>query len=167
MYRLPRSSSMEFRVPSERRSLARGVEPCHAPRVPLIRRLVAAAALASVPLVATAQDPSPRDGQGLYDRGLCPVCHGPDRKGTKSAPPLLELSGSWTAESPAAYLKSPAAMLETVPRLRDLKKKYPSLTMPAYEKSDADRIALASWLLATSLPSRSTESPSPAPATSR
>lgn len=96
--------------------------------------------------------PNTRDpaatGPLLYEKGLCNVCHGDDRRGNENAPTLDNLGRNWDEESLAGYLKDPAKARATNPRIRELAERYGSLEMPPWSAPEAERRALAAWLLA-------------------
>lgn len=105
---------------------------------------IAGALLLAGPSVAQA----PLRGEGLYKKGLCAVCHGEDRKGTKNAPALLDLKRHWKADALADYLADPAKARAEDPRLAELAKRYPTLVMPPWKATESERRILAEWLLA-------------------
>lgn len=111
------------------------------------------AALAAIPILAQAPrgKPTPAEraaaGAALYEKGLCNVCHGDDRKGNENAPPLLGLRANWDEERLAAYLKDPAKTRAADPRVAALAKRYTTMEMPPWEAPEAERRALAAWLL--------------------
>ena len=88
------------------------------------------------------------DPESLYRSWGCSICHGTDRRGGKNAPPLTKLDSSWSAETLADYLKDPARWRESDARIRKLVQRYPKLTMPPSDHPEAERRALAAWLLA-------------------
>lgn len=80
--------------------------------------------------------------------GLCGVCHGEDRKGTKNAPALSDLKRDWKVENLADYLADPAKARAQDPRLAELAERYPTLVMPPWKATESERRILAEWLLA-------------------
>jgi mono/diheme cytochrome c family protein len=120
------------------------------------RLVLAAAALASLAAFAVLAQaprgkPTPAErtavGAALYEKGLCNVCHGDDRKGNENAPPLLGLRANWDEERLAAYLKDPAKTRSTDPRVAALAERYATMEMPPWEAPESERRALAAWLL--------------------
>ena len=85
-------------------------------------------------------------GEALFKKANCQVCHGAERKGGGLAPPLLELRKNWTAEKLAQYLGDPYKVSKGDARLEELEQRYPAV-MPPYGAPEADRKALAAWLL--------------------
>jgi cytochrome c553 len=118
-----------------------------------IRFVLGAAALAAIPIFAQAPrgKPTPAEraalGAALYEKGLCNVCHGDDRKGNENAPPLLGLRANWDEERLAAYLKDPAKARANDPRVAKLAERYPTIEMPPWEAPESERRGLAAWLL--------------------
>jgi mono/diheme cytochrome c family protein len=97
-------------------------------------------------LLALAACAKPR-GEQLFLQSGCPRCHGPDRQGTKDAPPLQSLRYVWTAEQLVAYLADPPAYIKKDPRLQELAAKYKT-PMPSFASLDEPaRRELAGWLL--------------------
>lgn len=86
-------------------------------------------------------------GPALYEKGLCSVCHGDDRKGNENAPPLVNLKAHWDEDALTAYLKDPAKVRANDPRMGKLSETYDSLDMPPWEAPESERRALATWLL--------------------
>jgi len=57
-------------------------------------------------------------------------------------------SGTWDVETLAAYLLQPERFRAENPRIRELRSFYPEATMPEFDYPEAERRALATWLLA-------------------
>jgi len=83
-----------------------------------------------VALTCAVNDPSGESarraarGREVYLSEGCVSCHGRDRQGTRTAPPLTRLRRHWRAEQLVRYLRSPA----TYPadsRLQRLSERYP------------------------------------------
>lgn len=70
----------------------------------------------------------------------CAKCHGADRQGTRTAPPLTGLAAHWTAAELAAYLRDPKPVLEDSVRLRSQAEDYP-IPMPAYPDLPQEKLA--------------------------
>lgn len=60
----------------------------------------------------------------------CASCHGANREGKRSGPPLNGLAEHWSAEQLARYLADPDAMVKTNPRLAYKAEQY-AIAMPA------------------------------------
>jgi cytochrome c551/c552 len=90
------------------------------------------AALSVLVLAACgASGPAPGTAEALYVNVGCAKCHGPDREGLRSGPPLVGIGDRWDADSLASYLKDPRSFVETNPRLSYMDEQYP-IAMPAY-----------------------------------
>jgi hypothetical protein len=59
----------------------------------------------------------------------CGTCHGDNREGLRTGPPLSELDRLWTADRLISYLTEPDAMLESDSQLRYRAEKY-AIGMP-------------------------------------
>jgi mono/diheme cytochrome c family protein len=59
----------------------------------------------------------------------CAACHGEDREGKRSGPPLIGLAEHWTGDQLVSYLSDPDAMIATNPRLAYKAEKY-AIGMP-------------------------------------
>jgi len=88
----------------------------------------------------------------------CASCHGEDREGKRSGPPLVGLAENWTADTIVSYLLDPDAMVRANPRLAYRAEQY-AIGMPKVSGKTpgyADRAgeetlrALAGYLLADS-----------------
>jgi len=86
------------------------------------------------------------DGASVYKNAKCAMCHGEEREGTKSAPPLLELNKAWESGPLESYLLDPPAYTEHDVRLKDQAAEY-ALGMPAWDRSGEELAALITWLL--------------------
>jgi mono/diheme cytochrome c family protein len=92
--------------------------------------------------------------RSYFDLG-CAKCHGDNREGTRTAPPLIGLADHWTADRIVSYLSDPNAMVTSDARLARLAERY-TLRMPpvsgkapgyARQANDARLGALAAYLL--------------------
>ncbi len=92
-------------------------------------------------------NPLPLDGAALYRSKNCLTCHGKDRSGTMLAPSLHGLAAHWSAEDLASFLREPKPWLAKNERLATTAANYRS-PMPPTFGTDAERLALAQWLLA-------------------
>lgn len=99
------------------------------------RWAVAAIALAACVIVVLGScgkgQPAPDSPQALYVDLGCAKCHGGDRKGLRSGPPLENLAERWQEDELVAYMRDPASFVESNPRLSYLDEQYP-IAMPAY-----------------------------------
>jgi mono/diheme cytochrome c family protein len=107
---------------------------------------------AAVPAPAPAPEPPSSRPESLYASWGCAICHGSDRRGGKNAPSLAKLDSSWSVETLADYLKDPARWRASDARIGKLARRYPKLTMPPTDRPEADRRAVAAWLLAAPPP---------------
>jgi mono/diheme cytochrome c family protein len=60
----------------------------------------------------------------------CAGCHGDNREGKRSGPPLTGLSEHWTPDELVLYLSDPDAVVKANPRLAYKAEKY-AISMPA------------------------------------
>ena len=91
--------------------------------------------------------PPAGSAEALYVDMGCAKCHGPDRLGQRSGPPLIELAERWDEDGLVAYLQDPRSFVETNPRLSYLDEQYP-IAMPSYGTTpDEDLRRLAQLML--------------------
>lgn len=92
--------------------------------------------------------PEAQQGWRAYRTLGCAPCHGDNLQGKRSGPQLTGIDDHWTEDSLVTYLKSPAEMLKTTPRLAYKAEQYP-IAMPAFgDKADEPTLqALATYLL--------------------
>jgi cytochrome c2 len=91
--------------------------------------------------------PAPGSAEALYVDLGCAKCHGDDRQGQRSGPPLVKIEDHWDEESLLEYLKSPKSFVESNPRLSYLDEQYP-IAMPGYAStSEEDLQKLAQLIL--------------------
>jgi hypothetical protein len=69
-------------------------------------------------------------GWAAYVDLNCASCHGDDREGKRSGPPLNGLSEHWTAEELVHYLSDPDEVVKSNPRLAYKAEKF-AIAMPA------------------------------------
>jgi len=95
-----------------------------------------------------ASGPAPGTPEALYVDLGCSKCHGANRDGQRSGPPLKALADRWTEDSLLEYLADPKAVMETNPRLKYMAENFP-IMMPAYPNaSQEDLRKLAQFILA-------------------
>lgn len=86
-------------------------------------------------------------GADLFGNFGCTKCHGSDLAGTKTGPPLVNISENWGREKLIAYLRNPSSYADSE-RFREFRKKYPGQIMPSYgEKNIKDLGKIADYLL--------------------
>lgn len=92
--------------------------------------------------------PRPAEGERLYRKFGCGVCHGEKGEGSGRGPSLRSLSAHWQTETLAVYLRDPAAARTTNERLHKLAQGYLPLAMPTFEDLRPEQSrALADYLL--------------------
>ena len=109
---------------------------------------IAVAAVALLTLAACgASGPPAGSAEALYIDLGCAKCHGDNREGQRSGPPLVKIADHWDESELLEYLKSPKTFVENNPRLSYLGEQYP-IAMPAYaETGDEDLRKLADFIL--------------------
>jgi cytochrome c553 len=96
-----------------------------------------------------ASGPAPGTPQALYVDLGCAKCHGDNREGQRSGPPLNTLAERWTEDSLLEYFADPKAVMETNPRLKYMAEDYP-IVMPSYpDTSEEDLRKLAQFILSS------------------
>ena len=94
-----------------------------------------------------ASGPKPGTPEALYVDLGCAKCHGANREGQRSGPPLVKIIDHWDEDSLLEYLKSPKVFVQSNPRLSYLDEQYP-IAMPAYGTTDeGDLRKLAEFIL--------------------
>lgn len=94
-----------------------------------------------------ASGPPPDSPEALYINLGCAKCHGDDREGQRSGPPLIKIVDHWDENALLDYLRSPKTFIQTNPRLSYLDEQYP-IAMPGYASTDeADLRKLAEFIL--------------------
>lgn len=110
---------------------------------------VAAAAAVLVLAACGASRPETGSPQALYVDLGCAKCHGPDREGQRSGPPLTGLEERWDEVNLMSYLKDPRSFVESNPRLSYLDEQYP-IAMPAYaDTAEQDLQRLVEFMLSS------------------
>ncbi len=109
---------------------------------------IAVAAVAVLTFAACGPSgPSPGSPEALYIDLGCAKCHGDNREGQRSGPPLVKIVDHWDESELLEYLKSPRTFVEANPRLSYLDEQYP-IAMPAYATtSEEDLRKLAEYIL--------------------
>jgi cytochrome c553 len=106
---------------------------------------VAAAAL--VLAACGAAGPKPGTPEALYVDLGCATCHGENREGLRSGPPLVKLVDHWNEAELLDYLKNPKDFVQSNPRLSYLDEQYP-IAMPGYaDTPEEDLRKLADFIL--------------------
>lgn len=108
-----------------------------------------AVAAAAVLVLAACGVTEPKAGtpEALYIDLGCAKCHGENREGQRSGPPLVKIIDHWDEDSLLEYLKSPKTFVQSNPRLSYLDEQYP-IAMPAYGTTDEDDLRkLADFIL--------------------
>jgi cytochrome c553 len=106
-----------------------------------------AVAVALVLAACGASGPTPGTPEALYADLGCAKCHGANREGQRSGPPLIGLADHWQEESLLEYLRSPKTFVQSNPRLSYLDEQYP-IAMPAYGTTDEEDLRkLADFIL--------------------
>ncbi|MEJ2581215.1 MAG: cytochrome c [Acidobacteriota bacterium] len=91
--------------------------------------------------------PKPGTAEALYINLGCAKCHGDNRQGQRSGPPLIKIIDHWNEESLLQYLRDPKTFVESNPRLSYLDEQYP-IAMPAYaDTNEEDLRKLAQFIL--------------------
>lgn len=108
----------------------------------------AVAAVAVLTLVACgASGPEPGSPEALYIDLGCAKCHGNDRQGQRSGPPLVRIRDHWDEAGLLEYLKSPKTFVKANPRLSYLDEQFP-IAMPSYGTTDEEQLRrLAEYIL--------------------
>jgi len=108
----------------------------------------AAGAIALLTLAACGgSGPALGTPEALYVDLGCAKCHGDDRLGQRSGPPLVKIIDHWDEASLLEYLKSPKTFVESNPRLSYLDEQYP-IAMPGYASTNEEDLRkLALYIL--------------------
>jgi len=98
---------------------------------------------------APAADPAAAArGRLVFETEGCGACHGDQLEGTEMGPPLTAVASHWKRAELEAFLKEPAPVLASDPRLIELGTKY-EVEMPGVSAaSDPEVSDLAAYLLA-------------------
>ena len=108
--------------------------------------LVTTAAVMAVTL-GCGTAPERGSAEELYVRLGCARCHGDDRGGTRTAPPLHDLGARWTEDELVAYFKTPAPFRSSKQQLQYVAEHY-AVDMPAIVgASDEELRRVAVWVL--------------------
>ena len=104
---------------------------------------------AAVLILAACGGSAPASGspEALYFNLGCAKCHGENREGQRSGPPLDSLEDRWQEDSLLEYFSDPKAVMEVNPRLKYMAESYP-IVMPGYpDSSEEDLRKLAKFIL--------------------
>ena len=94
-----------------------------------------------------ASGPPSGSPEALYIDLGCAKCHGDNREGQRSGPPLVKIADHWDEADLLEYMRSPRTYVEANPRLSYLDEQYP-IAMPAYDTtSEEDLKKLANFIL--------------------
>ena len=85
-------------------------------------------------------------GAQIYQDSGCPRCHGVDREGGATGPPLQGLRYTWTRQDLIRFLQDPSAFALRDTRLRELSQRF-DRAMPAFAIGEQDREILTDYLL--------------------
>jgi cytochrome c553 len=91
--------------------------------------------------------PPPGSPEALYVRLGCARCHGNELEGTRTAPPLENLSAHWTEDELVAYLKNPAAFRGSKQHVQALAERYAVDMTATVGATDDELRRVAGWVL--------------------
>lgn len=74
-------------------------------------------------------------GAQLMSNFGCLNCHGAHLEGTSMGPQLTGLNDFWNRDRLINYLRNPSSYMDS-DRLKEYKKKFPNMIMPAYGNKD-------------------------------
>lgn len=86
-------------------------------------------------------------GQQLFAAKGCTLCHGAEGLGSMMGPALKDLKTHWDRARLAAFLADPNSFLKDDARLAQQAAKYPQPMAALPNTGEAERLALADWLL--------------------
>lgn len=88
-----------------------------------------------------------RIGSEIYAAESCGACHGADRRGGTSGPPLRKLARHWDEEGLISFLRNPPSRTSSDARLQELSRTY-SAQMAGLPGASEDKLrTLARYLL--------------------
>jgi cytochrome c553 len=90
----------------------------------LVVAAVVIAACFSSPEETARQEEIRRDGMQAYAAETCAACHGAERQGGKTGPPLQRLHRHWSEDELVAFLRTPASALASSSRLQEVSRQY-------------------------------------------
>jgi len=100
-----------------------------------------------VGLFASACGNNTTNTNDIYVRFECGKCHGQNREGARTAPPLTELASRWSETGLVEYMQDPQQVTRETPRITLRNEQYP-LKMPSYAAAaESDLENLARFLL--------------------
>ncbi len=119
-------------------------------KYPSVYGLFALGAVTILVLAACGESgPPPGTPEALYLDLGCAKCHGADRQGQKSGPPLIAIGDHWQEENLLEYLADPKGVMEKNPRLKYMAENYP-IMMPAYPDTNEEELRkLAQFILSS------------------
>ncbi len=83
----------------------------------------------------------------IYVRFECGKCHGHNRQGARTAPPLTGLASRWNETGLVEYMQDPQQVTRETPHITLRNEQYP-LKMPSYAAAaESDLANLARFLL--------------------
>jgi cytochrome c2 len=83
--------------------------------------------------------PAPGTPEASYVNLGCAKCHGAEREGMRSGPPLHNLAERWTEDDLVAYLRDPQTFVQSNPRLKAMDEDYP-IAMPAFPNTPEEDV---------------------------
>lgn len=103
--------------------------------------------LSACPGAGSRLSPQAEAGREIYLARSCKQCHGDQRQGTRSAPPLIDLAQAWDAQSLGEFLLDPRSKEGDSARLTALNERY-LVEMPAIRGLSQDQLdALVAYML--------------------
>jgi mono/diheme cytochrome c family protein len=114
--------------------------------LPLLPLLAGCGATAEAPAAASGAGEDGARGRALFASWNCDACHGESRQGTPFGPPLRGLRAHWDEGTLAAFLADPEAERRRDGRLAASVARFPA-PMPPFPRPEAERRAIAAWLL--------------------
>ncbi len=100
-----------------------------------------------VGLLASACGDNTTNTNDIYVRFECGKCHGQNREGARTAPPLTGLASRWSEAGLVEYMQHPQQVTRDTPHITLRNEQYP-LKMPSYAAAaESDLANLARFLL--------------------
>jgi cytochrome c553 len=101
----------------------------------------------SSPEETARQEEIRRDGMQAYAAETCAACHGAERQGGKTGPPLQRLHRHWSEDELVAFLRTPSTALANSSRLQELSRQYKVQMAGLPAASEENLRTLARYLL--------------------